>query len=211
MSGAAPSVDGRAAVVAWRAPARARLLDLLLAHSYEEREVTLASGQKSGFYIDCKQAALTGEGHFLVGRLFLAALEDFERRAGVHHAACGGMSLGADPLASALSLTAFLGGRELSAIYVRKEAKGHGTGAYLEGVKPVAPGARVALVEDVVTTGGSSRKAVERLRAHGYVVDHVLAIVDRGQGGQDALRALGLSLTALFTVADFPIGARGGS
>jgi orotate phosphoribosyltransferase len=205
-------VSGDAAVARpWHAPARARLLELLLAHAYEEREVTLASGQKSGFYIDCKQAALTGEGHFLVGRLFLAALEDQERATGARHAACGGMTLGADPLASALSLTAFLGGRELSAIYVRKESKGHGTGAFLEGTKPVAPGARVVLVEDVVTTGGSSKLAVDRLRAHGYVVEQVLAIVDRGQGGAAALAAMGLSLRALFTVRDFPIGQRGGT
>lgn len=196
---------------AWVERHRARLLELLLQHSYEEREVTLASGQKSGFYIDCKQAALTGEGHFLVGRLFLHAMEQAERASGARHAACGGMTLGADPLASALSLSAFLGGRELSAIYVRKEAKGHGTGAYLEGTKPVPKGARVALVEDVVTTGGSSKLAVDRLRDHGYVVEHVLAIVDRGQGGRDALAKMGLSLTALFTVADFPIGKRGGS
>jgi orotate phosphoribosyltransferase len=190
---------------------RARLLELLLAHSYEEREVTLASGQKSGFYIDCKQAALTGEGHFLVGRLFLDLLHRAEAASGARHAACGGMTLGADPLASALSLTAFLGGRELSAIYVRKEAKGHGTGAYLEGVKPVAPGARVVLVEDVVTTGGSSQKAVTRLRDHGYIVDTVLALVDRGQGGRAALSGMGLQLHALFELQDFPIGKRGGS
>src|SRR5690242_10445416 len=92
---------------------RARLLELLLAHSYEEREVTLSSGQKSGFYIDCKQAALTGEGHALVGRIFLRMLSARERESAAMaaHAACGGLTLGADPLASALALTAHLGGR----------------------------------------------------------------------------------------------------
>lgn len=185
---------------------RARLLALLLEHSYEEREVTLSSGQKSGFYIDCKQAVLTGEGHALVGRSFLRMLT---RAEGARvHGACGGLTMGADPLASALSLTAFLGGRDLSAIYVRKEAKGHGTQAFLEGAKSVAAGARVAVVEDVVTTGGASVKAIERLRAGGFTVDTVLAIVDREAGGRAAFAALGCTLHAMFTVKDFPIGQR---
>jgi orotate phosphoribosyltransferase len=188
----------------WVAGHRARLLELLTTLSYEDREVTLASGQKSRFYIDCKQVALTGEGHFLLGRLFLSLLEDIEAETGARHDACGGMSIGADPLSSALSLTAFLGGRELPAIYVRKEAKGHGTGAYLEGLKTVPPGARVVLVEDVVTTGGSSLKATERLRAHGFAVTHVLAIVDRQAGGREAFAKEGLELRSLFTRADFP-------
>lgn len=188
----------------WVAGHRARLLELLTKLSYEDREVTLASGQKSRFYIDCKQVALTGEGHFLVGRLFLSLLDEIEGREGVRHDACGGMSIGADPLSSALSLTAFLGGRELPAIYVRKEPKGHGTGAYLEGLKSIPEGARVALVEDVVTTGGSSLRAAGRLRAHGFSVSHVLAIVDRQAGGREAFAKEGLALSSLFTRADFP-------
>lgn len=188
----------------WVAGHRARLLELLTTLSYEDREVTLASGQKSRFYIDCKQVALTGEGHFLLGRLFLALLGEIEARAGIRHDACGGMSIGADPLSSALSLTAFLGARDLPAIYVRKEPKGHGTGAYLEGLKSIPAGARVVLVEDVVTTGGSSLKAAERLRAHGFSVAHVLAIVDRQAGGREAFAKEGLELSSLFTRADFP-------
>ena len=101
-----------------------------------------------------------------------------------------------------------LHGRELDAIYVRKEAKGHGTGAFLEGTKHVPSGARVAVVEDVVTTGNASKTAVERLRAHGYVVDTVLTLVDRGAGGKEALEALGLRVFSLFTVADFPAVVR---
>ncbi len=188
---------------------KARLLALLLEHAYEEREVTLSSGQKSGFYIDCKQAVLRGEGHALVGRCFLRLLAAAEAAVrGDVHAGCGGLTMGADPLASALSLTAYLGGRDLHAIYVRKEPKGHGTQAFLEGVKAVPAGARVAVVEDVVTTGGASKKAIERLRAGGYAVDTVLAIVDREAGGTEALAALGCTVHALFRVADFPAGAR---
>jgi orotate phosphoribosyltransferase len=190
---------------------RALLLQKLLALSYEEREVTLSSGQQSGFYIDCKQTVLTGEGHVLVGRAFLDLLQEAERKKqGVLHAACGGLTMGADPLASALALTSTLAGRELHAIYVRKEPKGHGTNAYLEGSKAVPAGARVCVVEDVVTTGGASIKAIERLRDGGYTVDTCLAIIDRCAGGREALERLGVELLALFSLKDFPVGQRGG-
>ena len=189
---------------------RAALLTLLRRLSYEERPVTLSSGQPSHFYIDCKQTVLTGEGHVLVGACFSELLARTERRAndpsGDKHDAVGGLTMGADPLASATSLWSTLHGRPLDAVYVRKEAKGHGTGAYLEGTKHVPVGGRVAIVEDVVTTGNASITAVKRLREHGYVVDTVLALVDRGAGGREALAAQGLHLEALFTVADFPIG-----
>jgi orotate phosphoribosyltransferase len=191
---------------------RRALLEKLLALSYEEREVTLSSGQKSGFYIDCKQTVLTGQGHVLVGRCFHELLEQAEaaQRDRPAHVACGGLTMGADPLASALALTSTQAGRELHAIYVRKEPKGHGTQAYLEGTKAVPSGGRVVVVEDVVTTGGASVKAIERLRAGGFVVDSVLAIVDREAGGREALAALGCELFALYSLRDFPIGQRGG-
>jgi orotate phosphoribosyltransferase len=191
---------------------RVALLALLRELSYEERPVVLSSGQASHFYIDCKQAALTGEGHVLVGACFAELLERAEvlhpNANWPRHAAVGGLTLGADPLASATSMWCTLHGRELDAIYVRKEAKGHGTGAFLEGTKHVPSGARVAVVEDVVTTGNASKTAVERLRAHGYVVDTVLTLVDRGAGGKEALEALGLRVFSLFTVADFPAVVR---
>lgn len=186
---------------------KSALLGLLKQLSYEQREVTLSSGQRSNFYIDCKQTMLTGQGHVLIGALFTELLARAEvthpNPQQLQHAAVGGLTLGADPLASATALWATLQGRELNAIYVRKEAKGHGTGAYLEGTKAVPIGSRVAVVEDVVTTGNASKTAVERLRAHGYVVDTVLALVDREAGGREALAALGLTLHALFAVADF--------
>ena len=197
--------------MATMATARDELLAQLLALSYEERDVTLSSGQKSGFYIDCKQTVLTGMGHVLLGRSFATLLDEAEREmGGVKHAACGGLTMGADPLASSLALTSTLAGRELHAIYIRKEPKGHGTNAYLEGSKVVPAGARVVIVEDVVTTGGASIKAIERLRAGGYVVDTALTIVDREAGGRAALAALGVKVFALFTLQDFPIGKRGG-
>jgi len=185
--------------------ARQRLLGLLKNLSYAERDVTLASGQKSRFYIDCKQTALTGEGHALIGRLFLSELDAVERAAGIRHDAVSGMSIGADPLCSAVSLTAFLGGRDLPAIFVRKEAKGHGTGAFLEGTASVPDGARVVLLEDVITTGGSTLQAAARIREAGYRVEHAISIIDRQAGGVAALRDAGLSLRALFTPGDFGV------
>jgi orotate phosphoribosyltransferase len=196
---------------------RAALLKLLKELSYEERDVTLSSGQKSHFYIDCKQAVLTGEGHVLVGACFTELLARAENKGNAEkgsadgsapHVAVGGLTLGADPLSSSTALWSTLHGRELHAVYVRKEAKGHGTGAFLEGAKQVPPGSRVAVVEDVVTTGKASVTAVERLRGYGYVVDTVLTIVDRQAGGREALMALGLSVHALFDVSDFPAGTR---
>ena len=189
---------------------RAALLALLKELSYEERDVTLSSGQKSHFYIDCKQAVLTGAGHILVGACFTellarSAVNDVQKTAVQPHTAVGGLTMGADPLSSATALWSTLHGHELHAVYVRKEAKGHGTGAWLEGTRKVPPGSRVAIVEDVVTTGKASKTAVERLRGHGYVVDTVLTIVDRQAGGREALEAMGLEVHALFDVSDFPI------
>jgi orotate phosphoribosyltransferase len=177
---------------------RARLLELLRELAYQRRTVTLASGRTSDFYIDCKQATLTAEGHFLVGQLFRAIVEV----AAPHAEAVGGMTMGADPLASATSLTSFLAGRPLAAFYVRKEPKGHGTGAWLEGQRSLRPGMPVVVLEDVVTTGGSTLKAIERVREAGLAVVHVVALVDREEGGREAVAAVA-PLTALYTRADF--------
>ncbi len=194
--------------------ARAALLAILKELSYEEREVTLSSGQKSHFYIDCKQTALTGEGHVLVGMCLHELLGRAENlhpnSALLQHAACGGLTMGADPLCSALALWSTMQGRELNAIYVRKEPKGHGTGAYLEGTRAVPSGSRVVVLEDVVTTGNASLTAARRLREGGFVVDTVLALVDREAGGREALAREGLRLSALYALQDFPVGgARG--
>jgi orotate phosphoribosyltransferase len=162
---------------------RLRLLDLLRRLAYEEREVVLASGRRSNFYIDCKQAVLTAEGHFLVGWLVNRVLA--ERAPDV--VAVGGLTMGADPLASAASTLSFLGPRPLNAFYVRKEAKGHGTQRWLEGARSLPEGSPVAILEDVVTTGGSTLQAIERARLHGLVVRQVVAIVDREEGGREAV------------------------
>jgi orotate phosphoribosyltransferase len=177
---------------------RKRLLELLTRLSYEQREVTLASGAKSNFYIDCKQTVLTAEGHFLVASLFSRLL--VEKAPDVE--AIGGVTMGADPLASAVSTLSFVQGRPLPAFYVRKEAKGHGTGQWLEGTKSLRPGMRVAILEDVVTTGGSALKAIARVREHGLHVAAILGLVDREEGGREVLEKEA-PLYTLFRRRDF--------
>jgi orotate phosphoribosyltransferase len=162
---------------------RARLLELLRTLAYEEREVVLASGLKSNFYIDCKQAVLSAEGHFLVGWLFGHIIS--ERAPEVE--AVGGLTMGADPLASAVATVSYLCHKPLAAFYVRKEPKGHGTGQWIEGRKLLRPGMPVAILEDVVTTGGSALKAVARAREFGLKVSLIVGLVDREEGGRETL------------------------
>ncbi|MCC6751007.1 MAG: orotate phosphoribosyltransferase [Deltaproteobacteria bacterium] len=176
-----------------------RLLELLRTQAFERREVVLASGRRSNFYLDCRRVVLSAEGHFLVGWLFHHLITRLDPEA----VAVGGMSLGADPLASATSLMSHLAGRPLDAFYVRKKAKGHGTGKVIEGATRLGPGTPVVVVEDVVTSGGSSLLAVQRCREAGLRPVRVLALVDRCEGGREAIEAE-LPLTTLLVRGDFP-------
>lgn len=178
--------------------ARARLLDLLRTHAFARRRVVLASGRESDFFIDCKQIVLSAEGHVLTGAVLFEELS--------HLAPCvavAGVELGGCPLASAVAFTSFQRLGPLDAVYVRKDAKDHGSARLLEGNSRLAPGAAVALLEDVVTTGGSTLKAASKLREAGYLVVGVLALVDRLEGGRQAVEAGGLRLVTLFTRDDF--------
>lgn len=178
---------------------RARLLELLRTLSFERRKVILASGKESDFYVDCKRTTLTAEGHVLVGRLLFEKVSRLTPRPrGV-----GGLTLGADPIASAIALTSFLEHQPVDAFIVRKEPKGHGTGQWIEGRKTIPDGSRVVVIEDVVTTGGSALKAIERCRVEGLEPVLCLALVDRLEGGREAIEAQGVPLEALFTREDF--------
>jgi orotate phosphoribosyltransferase len=177
---------------------RARLIQLLAERSFERRKVTLASGRESDFFIDCKQTMLTAEGHALIGELMFDLLSELPACEAV-----GGVELGGCPLASAVSLVSFQRGRPLNALYVRKAKKDHGTTKLVEGDKSLKPGLKVALLEDVVTTGGSSLKAVESLKAAGAEVVGIVALVDRLEGGAETIRASGLPLVTLATRRDF--------
>jgi orotate phosphoribosyltransferase len=179
---------------------RNRLLELLTELAYEKRKVKLSSGKESDFYIDTKQASLTAEGHYLVGRLVLAEIR--AHFAGAQ--AVGGMTMGADPIASAVSLTSWLQASPLPAFYVRKEPKAHGTAQWIEGKKGLPSPAQVVVVEDVVTTGASTLKAIERSRQEGLHVLGVVALVDRQEGGREAVEAAGVPLRSLFVRSDFP-------
>ena len=176
---------------------RARLLALLRARAFQEREVVLSSGRTSNFYIDCKQVSLDAEGATLIGELFHAAIDEIAPQA----VAVGGLTLGADPLATATSMASFLAGRPRAAFIVRKEPKGHGTNQWLESTRLPA-GAEVVVVEDVITTGAATLKAVERARLAGLRVVHALALVDRLEGGREAVTRE-VPLTTLFTRRDF--------
>jgi orotate phosphoribosyltransferase len=178
---------------------RTRLLELLRALSFERRKVILASGRESDFYVDCKRTTLTAEGHVLVGRL----LFDEVRKIRPLVRGVGGLTLGADPIASAIALTSFLEASPVDSFIVRKEPKGHGTGQWIEGRKTIPDGSRVVVIEDVVTTGGSALKAIERCRAEKLEPVACVALVDRLEDGREAIEAQGVPLRALFTRTDF--------
>jgi orotate phosphoribosyltransferase len=181
------------------ADARPRLLALLKELSFARREVVLASGRKSDWFIDCKQTVLTAEGHALVGAAMLDAVLALPKPAD----AVAGVELGGCPLASAVSLLSHQRGGPLDAVYVRKTVKDHGSRRELEGDARLEDGANVVVLEDVVTTGGSTLTAVSKLRDRGLEVTTVVAIVDRGEGGEEALAAAGLHLVSLFGRRDF--------
>lgn len=171
------------------------LKPILVEMSYEEREVTLASGRKSNFYFDGKQTTLHAEGGLLVGKAFWEEVKQFD---GPIHGV-GGLTLGADPIATATSIAAMLDGTGVHAFIIRKEPKGHGTGQWLEGRKNLPPGSRVVIVEDVTTTGGSSLKAVERAQEEGLEVLGIVTLVDREEGAREAIEGAGQKLRAVFT------------
>ena len=176
------------------------LLTLLVKKAYRFGDFSLASGKKSSHYVNCKPVTLSGPGLLTISSLLLRQIN--ARDSGV-----AGLTLGADPLVSGVVMLAAQSGIDLSGLIVRKEAKGHGTGTWLEG--PLPPkGSIITVLEDVVTTGGSSLKAVERLRTQGYVVNQVLAIVDREEGGGDAMSKADLNLNSLFFLKEIIERAR---
>lgn len=174
---------------------RQRLKEILLTKSYRKGSFTLTSGKKSDFYIDCKQTTLDAEGGYLCGRLLYEVLNGSANAI----EAVGGMTLGADPLVTAVSLVSWLDKQPIPAFIVRKEAKGHGTGNYLEGKSNLKSGCTVALLEDVVTTGGTLIKVIKRVEDEGYKVGLVATLVDREEGGARELAKAGYPLQAVFT------------
>jgi orotate phosphoribosyltransferase len=173
---------------------RERLLDLFCEVAYREGDFLLSSGQRSTYYINGKQITLHPQGGLATGRILLPLIPS-------DTVAVAGLTLGADPIVTATSVVAAYEGRSLAALIVRKEAKGHGTQAYIEG--PTLPeNSPVVVLEDVVTTGQSAMKAVDRLRDAGYQVEEVISLVDRQQGGAEFYQQQGLKFKAVFTIQD---------
>ena len=173
---------------------RDRLLDLFCRLAYKEGDFVLSSGQQSSYYINGKQVTLHPQGALAIGRLLCGMLPaDTE--------AVAGLTLGADPIVSAVSVVSAYENRPVCALIIRKEAKGHGTMAYIEGPE-LEKGAKVAVLEDVVTTGQSALKAVTRLQEAGYRVEEIISLVDRQQGGAELYAGKGLKFQAVFTVED---------
>lgn len=176
---------------------RKRLIELILERTFrftEEPSFKLASGKMSNFYFNCKPTTLNSEGMFLIGNLLYEVIksESRWRVKGV-----GGLTLGADPVANAIAYTAYTKGEALESFVVRKEPKKHGTMLWIEG--QVKKGERVLIVEDVITTGGSSKKAVERAKACGLKVAGVLSLIDRQEGGSEAIKAMRIPFKTLLT------------
>jgi orotate phosphoribosyltransferase len=174
--------------------ARARLLEVVREKALRRGTFTLASGKTSDYYLDCRLVTLDPEGIFLLSRLILEDLKDSPVEA------VGGLTLGADPIASVVAALSHLEGRPVRAFLVRKETKGHGTQKRIEGA-PLT-GARVAVVEDVMTTGGSAKEAIAQAEAAGAKVERVYCLVDRLEGGGAELRAKGYDVRTIFEVPE---------
>ena len=172
------------------------LLKLLKENAYRKGEFKLSSGKTSEHYVNCKPVTLNGRGLTLASIMLLEHVEK-------DSVAVGGLTLGADPIVSGVAVVAGLDRRLLDGLIVRKEAKGHGTGAWIEG--PELPeGSKITVLEDVITTGGSAIKAVKRLRDAGYKVERVVSIVDRQENEEatTAMKLAGLELYSIFTIGD---------
>lgn len=170
-----------------------RLAKILVDRSYMEGSFTLASGRTSDYYFDCRQTSLHAEGAWLIGTLFNAMLADLPVKA------VGGMTMGADPLISATSVISHIQGRPLAGLIVRKTVKDHGTGRYVEGFGNVQSGDNVAMLEDVVSTGGSVLEACSRIKDLGLNIPVICTVLDRGEGGREQLLNAGYPLRAIFT------------
>ena len=170
------------------------LLELLKKYAYKKGEFKLSSGKTSEHYVNCKPVTLTGRGLTLSSLLLLKEVET---------SYVGGLTMGADPLVSGVALVSALDSRLVNGLIVRKEAKGHGTQAYIEGLLP-PEGTKITVLEDVITTGGSAIKAATRLRDAGYIVERVVAIVDRQEDKEadEFMESVNLELHSLFTLKE---------
>ncbi|MFZ2087969.1 MAG: orotate phosphoribosyltransferase [Desulfobaccales bacterium] len=180
---------------------KARLLHLLKEHSFRyspDAPFTLASGRKSPYYVDCRLVTHSAEGLALMGEIL------FDLIKGLDVQGVGGLTMGADPLAHAAALISHQRGQPINAFAVRKFHKGYGAGGRLVG--PVQPGERVVVMEDVVTTGGSALMAIRACREFGLEVLRVIVLVDREEGGREAVEQEVPQVQAVFTLSQLSNG-----
>ena len=179
---------------------REELLKIILNVSFEKKNVTLASGRKSDFYLDLRQVFMRPRGLELVGRLTIDKLVERPLVSSV-----GGMAVGAVPYVAAVLAAAVQNPKALDLLgfFVRKEAKKHGLGKRIEGA--FLPGHRVALLEDTTTTGSSTLQAAELVEAEGGIVERIICVVDRGEGAKEAFAEKGFLLEPLFSRLDLPV------
>lgn len=176
--------------------AAATLIDELRTHALVLGEVTLTSGLTADYYVDAKRAILRPAGFLALAELVAAQATAWKADA------VGGLTMGADPIASAVATLSWQRSRPIDAFYIRKEPKEHGTQKWIEGDAVVVPGTEVAIVEDVCTTGASTLRAVERAQHHGLVVKRAIALVDRDEGGRAEVEKV-VPFTSLFRRSDF--------
>jgi orotate phosphoribosyltransferase len=176
---------------------RGRLLELIKTYALKRGHFVLSSGRESTYYLDGRLVTLSAEGAYLTGRLIWEAIRDLQVDA------VGGPTLGADPMATAVAIASYMDGRPIPAFIVRKEAKGHGTGRLAEG--PLPEHARVAVVDDTITSGASVLKAIDALEAQGCRITVVVALVDRLEGAGEAITERGYTYLPLFTIRDLGI------
>lgn len=174
-----------------------RLLQLLKELSYEEGDFVLTSGKRSTYYIDCKETTLNPEGMALCGSIMYDLAREIP---GIE--AVGGVSVGGDPLVCAVTLEAYGRNNDLKGFFIRKEPKGHGSNLWVEGGKNLKKGMGVAILEDVVTTGGSTIKAIDIATQEGFNVKGTIVILDRLEGGRKAIESRGCLFKPIFTLND---------
>lgn len=174
---------------------KSRLKEILREKSILRGEFTLASGKKSSYYIDARLTTLDAEGVHLTGKIFL---EEIMKDGGI--TAVGGPTMGADPIVGSILSLSHTAGAPLPGFLVRKQEKGHGTGKLIEG--NLKEGDRVAMVEDVITTGGSVIKAIEAVKAEGAMISRLLVIVDREEGARNLFNDMGVPFYSIFRISD---------
>lgn len=176
---------------------RQRLIELVKKHALRFGDFTLASGKQASYYLDCRKLTLDSEGANVIAAGILGSISNDLPDA------VGGMAIGADPITAAVITCAWQQSKPLKGFIVRKEAKAHGTGQQVEG--PVEPGQTAVMLEDVITTGGSSLRAIEHAREFGLKVDRIIAIVDRGENSAEIFRKVGVDFEALVHVSELGV------